>query len=86
VNFSGRARDQAQVLETQEPAVTSAFAEKAIGTAVKMIVGWAAVSIVTVVLALAIPYVFALLVPHVPVLAKHCEVKSPTSIHCKGTW
>jgi hypothetical protein len=66
--------------------VTSAFAEKAIGTAVKSIVGWVAVSIFTVVLAFAIPYGFALLIPHVPVLAKHCEVKSPTSVHCKGTW
>jgi hypothetical protein len=30
--------------------------------------------------------VFALVIPHVPALAKSCEVKSLVSIHCHWTW
>ena len=30
--------------------------------------------------------ILALVIPHVPALAKHCEVKSPISTKCSWTW
>jgi hypothetical protein len=36
------------------------------------------------VVSLAVAAVFALVIPHVPFLARSCEVNFPMSIHCRG--